>query len=88
MTFHATPNLNGNSPQSFIEAASNLSIALTQAEAALAHISAEIMHGRNYQTSSTPDRDRAKDTILLQQAYDDIENVRVFARAIAKATTR
>jgi len=57
MTLHAKPSRNGNSPDTFKAMGRALHGSVSPVQEQLVAIRAEIMHGRNYQTTDGQDAD-------------------------------
>lgn len=88
MNIYARPNLNGNSPRDFRDAALKLHRGIEQIEEALRDIGANVVHGRNYQTVSSPDHSRDVDVAKLRTAFDRLEEYKALQFAIAKAAMK
>jgi hypothetical protein len=73
---NAKPNLNGNSPESFLDAGSKLHLVATTAQISMREALCEITHGRNYQLSEDAQSDRKEDLDRIAKitaALDDLE---------------
>lgn len=86
---NARPNLNGNTPKDFEDAANQLEEAIDAVEQALRTISGNILHGRNYQhiPDSEKNRDaRMADSRTMVRAWQMATNLRYFLDSIREAT--
>lgn len=81
---HATPNMNGNSSQSFKEVGRSVHSAALELEGVLRDVN-EIVHGRNYQTVSNPNVSRDQDVKRLMAAMAAIEEIKDLAVDIFQA---
>ena len=75
---YARPNMNGNSRQHFLAAATSLNKAANAAERAMHDLQMDVFHGRNYQTVPEVDQERARvnDDKLVAEAYQSIQNLK------------
>lgn len=65
MKINARPNINGNTPKNFQDAALALSDAISDAEKAISHIRSEVMNLRNYQHIEGEQMYSARDEDIL-----------------------
>ena len=73
---NAKPNLNGNSPESFLDAGSKLHLVATTAQISMREALCEITNGRNYQLSQNAGAARSEDLARVAKitaALDDLE---------------
>lgn len=86
MKVNARPNLNGNSPRDFREAALAVNNAAIAMKTLVASKVGECFHGRNYQTLADPKAARAEDDKLLHDAFKALDSISALALALHDAS--
>lgn len=76
---NAKPNLNGNTPDDFVDAAESLYATASETGIVVKRALAEILHGRNYQCSVNPDAAREADLARISVIIDAIEDLKKVA---------
>lgn len=86
MKINARPHINGNHPEDFRKVASEVYNAVGALQAAIAAVSANVTHGRNYQHLDDPATAREEDLVELSKMRGYAAEALKLAVAIAEAS--